>query len=115
MYDIGLLPPLFQTAASCFANRSTAIDDDEHDLGNYFVLAHVPRACYNSENPPVDDLENHIVERAQGYGFALVRLLRPTDVAAIRPENFPPAALNRMSLQEMEEIGAAIFIFRKAN
>jgi len=108
LYDIGLLPPLFQTAASCLVAPG----------GGTFVLAHVPRACYNSQNPPVDNLEEHIVERAQTYGFALERLLRPRDCATggvQPPESFPADALNRMSLQEMEEIGAAIFVFRKNN
>ena len=111
LYDIGLLPPLFQTAASCLVAHG----------GGTFVLAHVPRACYNSQNPPVDNLEEHIVERAQTYGFALERLLRPRDCSCWAtggvqpPESFPADALNRMSLQEMEEIGAAIFVFRKNN
>jgi len=104
LYDIGLLPPLFQTAASCLSDNQ-----------GIFVLAHVPRACYNSQNPPVDNLEQYIVERAKGFGFALERLVRPLDDCCTdKTKSFPNDALNKMSLQEMHEIGAAVFVFRRA-
>jgi len=118
LYDIGLLAPLFQTAAACLsAGVNNTISSSS--IG-YFVLSHVPRACYNSQNPPVDNLEEHIVERARTFGFVLERLVRPHDLllqssaAASQPErDFPSDALNRMSLQEMQDIGAAIFVFRR--
>jgi predicted nicotinamide N-methyase len=102
LYDIGLLPHLFQTAADCLVHTQN---------NGIFVLAHVPRACYNSVNPPVDNLETHIVERAKEFGLMLEELLRPS---SCRAAPFPKDALNHMSLQEMEEIGAAIFVFRSA-
>ena len=77
-------------------------------------MSHVPRACYNSKNPPVDNLENYIVERSKSYGFALERLVRPKDCgASVKPELYPDDALNKMPLQEMQEMGAAMFIFRR--
>lgn len=94
LYDIGLLPALFTSA-------------QEH--GNVFVLSHVPRACYNTNHPPVENLDAYIVQHAQQYGFYLQSMVRPLDGTVIRP--VPKDALNNVSLQEMHDIGAAIFVF----
>ena len=98
LYDIGLLPPLFRTAVDCLGGTGT------------FVLSHVPRACYSSDHPPVNNLEDHIIERAREFGFHLTKLLRPSDLGEepCRPRD----ALNAdVSLNEMGQVGAAILIF----
>jgi hypothetical protein len=103
LYDIGMLPPLFTTAALCLSSSATI------DVQPYFVLAHVPRACYTSENPPVEDLELHIIERAKEFGFELERVIRTN---SDKNEQLPADALNRTTLAEMHDVGAAILIFR---
>jgi hypothetical protein len=45
-----------------------------------FILSHVPRACYNDNNPPeaVEDLEKYIIDQARdNYGLKLINLIRP--------------------------------------
>jgi hypothetical protein len=101
LYDIGLLPLLLQTARQCL--------NSDH-LG-HFILAHVPRACYNSKNPPVADLEKFIIRKANDFGFELEQKLRPSAFSQ-NEKKFPKDALNDISLQEMDEIGAAIMVFK---
>jgi len=74
-----------------------------------FVLSHVPRACFNSDNPPVDNLEDYIIQQAREYGLQLTSVIRPRDIS--RREELPTDALNSISLQAMDDIGAAILIF----
>ena len=108
-------------------------DEDEDDgkttgsVCSYFILSHVPRACYNSEHPPVDNLQTYIIQQAQSLGgFELLHVLRPLDlVVAVNDNNddisnisLPSMnttrkdVLNSMSLQEMEEIGATLLVFQ---
>jgi ribosomal protein L11 methylase PrmA len=102
LYDIKLLPPLIKTAHLCLK-----------DLG-YFILAHVPRACYDSQHPPVSNLEDYIVQCATSEcGFCLERIFRPLDCSNDLFTTFPKDALNSTTLLEMEEVGAAIFVFQK--
>jgi predicted nicotinamide N-methyase len=106
LYDIGLLPPLFQTAVDCLGGASGR---------RTFVLSHVPRACYSTEHPVVDNLETHIVERAKEFGFVLEKLLRPSDLSRQEDDNDVKKqedALNgSVTLEEMEQVGAAILVF----
>jgi predicted nicotinamide N-methyase len=106
LYDIGFLSPLFQTAVDCLGRASGR---------RTFVLSHVPRACYSSEHPAVDNLESHIVERAKEFGFVLEKLLRPSDLSRQADDNDvkkPEDALNgSVTLEEMEQAGAAILVF----
>jgi ribosomal protein L11 methylase PrmA len=101
LYDIAALPALLRTASSSLAET--------------FVLSHVPRACHASDvHPPVDDLERHIVATAAEHGFRRVeRLLRPRDHLSTRDWNPPADALNRVTWQEMDDAGAALFVFSK--
>lgn len=101
IYDIGMLPPLFTTAALCLSSAITS-----PDVQPYFVLSHVPRACYTSENPPVEDLELHIIERDKEYGFALERIIRTNDTK----DDIPADALNNTTLSKMYDVGAAILL-----
>lgn len=111
LYDIGALPNIFDTAARCLPSNE----------GGYFVLSHVPRACYNSQNmPPPNlstdsgrDLEQLIVERAREFGFVLETIVRPSDMRQGPSNPLPADALNNVSLQEMDQVGAAILVFRK--
>lgn len=101
LYDIGLLPLLLQTARQFLNN----------DHASHFVLAHVPRACYNSQNPPVHDLETYIIRTANDSGFELEQIIRPLAFSQ-NEKKIPENALNNLSLLEMDEIGAAVMVFR---
>ena len=104
LYDIGLLPALFQTAVDCLSSFEL------RDQRGIFVLSHVPRACYSSEHPPVKNLEEYIVEHAKEYGFELKEILRPSDLSSNEEERLT-GALNDLSLEEMGQVGAAILVF----
>jgi ribosomal protein L11 methylase PrmA len=100
LYDIALLRPLFQTAHSALK------------ASGLFVLSHVPRACYSSQHPPVDDLDQYIVDQAAQNGFLLQRHIFPNQL----PKEFRSTrSLNEsISLNDMQEVGASLFVFRKA-
>jgi predicted nicotinamide N-methyase len=106
LYDIGCLSPLLTTAKECLKE------------GGHFVVSHVPRACFNTDHPPVESLEEYIVLQAKGYGFQLESILRPNDIAASTSAVHQEAAsmknvLNNVSLHEMQEVGAAVLVFRR--
>ena len=107
LYDITLLLPLLQTAYNCLCQRG------------YFILAHVPRACYKSTHPAVSNFNEYIIHSAiTDGGFLFERTIHPNecchnDGIPLNESSFPKDALNSMSLQEMQDIGAAIFIFQK--
>ena len=183
LYDIAMLGPIFQSARQALlyghnadtttttsaSSATFAVEEDDGKTGhdaddnknNYqsgrFILSHVPRACYTSQNPPPlssskqpcnqtnngEDRKNHrrnalderiIQEAVQDHGFELEGQLYPLDlledvtmmmatvtskvVAAATTTTwasrtcFPTDALNQTSLEEMEELGASLFIFR---
>jgi hypothetical protein len=62
-------------------------------------------------------LEEYIVLQAAGYGFQLETIVRPNDILLVSADEQEPVpmkdVLNNVSLQEMQEVGAAILIFRK--
>jgi ribosomal protein L11 methylase PrmA len=97
LYDIGLLPALLRTASACLVR------------GGHFCLSHVPRACFNSENQPVDDLEGHIVDQAERHGFKLAATIRPRDCQ--QSTRIPPSALNYIKMCDLDQVGAAILVF----
>jgi 2-polyprenyl-3-methyl-5-hydroxy-6-metoxy-1,4-benzoquinol methylase len=109
LYDISLLLPLLQTAYNCLC----------HD--GYFILAHVPRACYKSTHPAVSNLNDYIIHSAvTDGGFQFERIIHPNECCHCNDSTtkhipFPKDALNSMSLQEMQDIGASIFIFQKSS
>ena len=102
LYDVGLLPALFQTVVDCLSGSQNG--------PGVFVLSHVPRACYSSENPPVSNLEEYIVARVKEFGLELKQILKPSDLSS-KEEEKPDDALNDLSLDEMEQLGAAILVF----
>jgi ribosomal protein L11 methylase PrmA len=104
LYDIGLLPVLVQSTFDCLRPQG------------YFILAHVPRACYNSAHPPVDSLEELIIRRAKEGGLALVRHVVPNGEDNNNECVWPKDALNNEvggSLQDMKDAGASILVFQK--
>jgi Lysine methyltransferase len=144
LYDISMLPPLLQSAYQALGRSSSSPSSlpPSSSCCYYFVLSHVPRACYKTEHAPVvADLDQYIIDQAQHYGFALVRVYRPPagggDVVVVHQEQeeekqkqdettttlhdiVPAAALTTPSLlrdcrsmRQMRDIGAAIFVFQK--
>jgi SAM-dependent methyltransferase len=111
LYDISVLSPLLQTAYQCLC----------HD--GHFVLAHVPRACYKSTHPAVSNLNEYIIHYATTIGgFQLVHIIYPNECnynekngGTTKYAPFPKDALNSMTLQEMQDIGASIFVFKKCS
>ena len=115
LYDIGLLKPLFTTAKDCLETQSvsTTAEVTAGQIDRHFVLSHVPRACFNSKHPPPGHctLQEYIIQQAKLYGFHLESTIRPSDLKDfVAP---PVHAFNHsVCLEELEQIGAAIFVFR---
>lgn len=67
LYDVDLIDPLFTSVSNC-------IQED-----GIFILSHIPRACYNDNNPPeaIKDLEKYIIDQAAKYGFRLHSIISP--------------------------------------
>ncbi|CAB9507334.1 Putative methyltransferase [Seminavis robusta] len=120
IYDIGCLDLLLSTATRCLVRTG------------YFVLAHVPRSCLpdtepddsnvgdsrSDVEPPVgyhESLERHILDTAMIHGLTMCALLRPDQITPATAVGGKVISLNETSLEEMEEAGAAIFIFQKAS
>ena len=87
-----------------------------------FYLSHVPRACYNSTTAPDApervDLEGYIVQQVTKNGFwKLKRIWRPLEFTTSGNWQPPPPSLSKeylngkTSLQEMQDIGAALLVF----
>jgi predicted nicotinamide N-methyase len=153
LYDIAMLPAIIQTARACLKQKQppACARDPDNDVNGesaaaassssssvpstttssscYFILSHVPRACYTSEYPaPVHDnnLQDYIVQQAKCHGdFELLEILRPLDLLPVQQQHGHEAAaiptttndidsvfLNNISLQEMHDIGACLFIFQ---
>ena len=66
-------------------NNNTNTNNNKHhhnknDNSGIFILSHVPRACYNDNNPPeaIDNLEQYIIDQAKDhYGLQLITVIRP--------------------------------------
>jgi predicted nicotinamide N-methyase len=100
LYDIDMLHPLFTTATQLLSSNPHG----------FFILSHIPRACYNDNNPPeaMENLEKYIVDQARDhYGLSLSHTIRP------------PGTSEKMSHQVLEFCskesfdGSAIFLFQK--
>ena len=97
LYDVDLIDPLFTSV-------STQISP-----GGIFILSHIPRACYNDNNPPeaVDDLEKYIIDQAANYSLVLERNIQPPEEDELHEELLewcPKAAFE----------GGAVLIFRRS-
>lgn len=111
LYDLSLLVPLFQTAYKALSTRSS------HNNERFFVLSHVPRACYNTENPPVEDLDAFIIKKASTLGFSLKKAIQPCEIQKYTKDSRNQQTLlsDALSMQEMSDIGASIFVFQKTS
>ena len=105
LYDISFLAPLMQTASKLVK------------LGGYFVLSHVPRASVEADNGDggsaavarADVLESLIVEEGANHGFFLESFLRPNELSSI----WDGQSLNMTSFADVEDVGAAVLVFRR--
>ena len=102
LYDIRMLPAIVSTATEAAVSHAI------------FYLAHVPRACYNHETrsdaPEVVDLESYIVDQVTKNGhWQLQSLSRPLDFSSTWQP--PSDCLNKISLEDMQAVGAALFVF----
>jgi uridine kinase/SAM-dependent methyltransferase len=115
LYDVGCLGFLLSTVSQNLVPSGS------------FVLAHVPRSCLpepmssGSETNGLsrDDnisyqeaLERHVIDTALKHGLILSHTLRPDQIKKTNQRCKNPA-LNEVSLEDMEEAGAALFIFQK--
>ncbi len=139
LYDIDLLPPLFETASLLLRQRGgrengmnnenvhvqDGSDSNKHcheSNDGIFILSHVPRACFNDNNPPeaIENLEQYIIDHARvNYGLELMELIKPT--------SSPLTAVNEEEVTVKEKcgdstfdynadsfVGSAILIFRRS-
>ena len=110
LYDMACLRPLLSTTLQSIRE------------GGFFVLAHVPRSCLPesasiNDNPQVEGdyhaiLENHLTQTASELGLQTCAIIRPKQIQnAAKSKCEVP--LNSTSLLEMEDAGAAMFVFQK--
>mmetsp|Transcript_14949 Transcript_14949/g.32549 ORF Transcript_14949/g.32549 Transcript_14949/m.32549 type:complete len:334 (+) Transcript_14949:100-1101(+) len=109
LYDIASLPPLMLTASSLLKGRG------------YFILSHVPRAAVQdiarkgcgSAVASVEVLTKLIVEEASKYHMCLdcsnLGIVEPTELSTL----WGHKSLNEVTFEDMTDVGAAIFVFRK--
>ena len=74
-------------------------------MGEYLIVSHVPRAALPKEltgetRQYHDALESFLLETATTHGFSLQSTLRPKDLHLFKNQH------------EMQQAGAAIFIFQ---
>ena len=96
LYDVDLIKPLFTTVSQHLPSEGL------------FILSHIPRACYNENNPPeaVEDLEQYIIDQAVKYNLQLETIIRPP-----KEGNFAQTILDWCS--ESAFLGGGILIFRR--
>ena len=96
LYDVDLIDPLFATV-------SKAIPID-----GLFILSHIPRACYNENNPPeaVENLEQYIIDQAIRFGMALAEIIRP-------PSEIDDSGLVDWGITKSSFYGGGILVFRR--
>ena len=100
LYDIDMLHPLLTTATQLLSNNPHGI----------FILSHIPRACYNDNNPPeaMENLEQYILDQARDhYGLSLSHTIRPPGTS----EKLSSQVLEFCSKESFD--GSAIFLFQK--
>ena len=101
LYDVDLIPPLFSTVSKLLSindnddkQKNKNVDeknfhgssDQDNTSDGIFILSHVPRACYNDNNPPeaIEDLEQYIIDQAKdNYGLQLIDVIRPSSSSSI--------------------------------
>lgn len=109
LYDIDLIHPLFTTASQLLSNHDPSV----------FILSHIPRACYNYNNPPeaMKDLQKHIIDQANKFDLELWRKdddhHRPFNDGLVRPSRNEPSVELLEFCSKNAFDGAVIFIFQK--
>ena len=96
LYDVDLIKPLFTTVSQCLPSDGI------------FILSHIPRACYNENNPPEaqENLEQYIIDQAVKYNLHLETIIRPP-----KEGNFDQTILDWCA--ESAFLGGGILIFRR--
>lgn len=105
LYDIASLPKIYQTCRNALSKTN-----------GIFVLVHVPRACYREDfPPPLGGLDAYIVEQARVVAdLILVETIQPKHLLQTTNNDFEISeTLPVDSLQEMQDIGASIFVFSR--
>lgn len=104
LYDVDLIDPLFTTVSSLLS-KSIANN-------GIFILSHVPRACYNDNNPPeaIEDLEKYIIDQGEKYGLQLTDIVHSH---AKKSSSLSPLD-NENGIDSFPE-GSAILIFGRKN
>lgn len=131
LYDIDLLPPLFETASMLLRQGLSDESKDikgphakgsmNHSRSNrgIFILSHVPRACYNDNNPPeaVEDLEKYIIDQAkEKYGLELMTIIKPSTEPVVGMKDEVDDDSSFFFENAVDSFtGAAILIFKKAS
>ena len=94
LYDVDLICPLFTTVGETL------------EQNGIFILSHIPRACFNENNPPeaVENLEKYIIDQARIYNFEVDDIIKP-------PETVPEEMKNWVSNQAFHN--SAVIVFRK--
>jgi len=116
LYNLAFLRPLLSTFL-----QSTG-------RGSFFVLSHVPRSCLPDTEAASSELnggrcyhtilEEFITSTASALGLHTAAIIRPGHIRTAQSQykkstNSVSKPLNSTSLEEMEEAGAAIFVFYK--
>mmetsp|Transcript_27555 Transcript_27555/g.65536 ORF Transcript_27555/g.65536 Transcript_27555/m.65536 type:complete len:283 (+) Transcript_27555:196-1044(+) len=98
LYDVDLIEPLCVSV-------SKAIPID-----GLFILSHIPRACYNENNPPeaVENLEQYIIDQAYKFGMAVTEIIRP-------PSQMDDTGLVDWGITRSSFYGGGILVFRRVH
>ena len=96
LYDVDLIEPLCVSVSKAIP------------LDGLFILSHIPRACYNENNPPeaVENLEQYIIDQAYKFGMALDEIIRP-------PGQMDESGLVDWGITKSSFCGGAILVFRR--
>jgi predicted nicotinamide N-methyase len=94
LYDLKMWKPILQTASMSLS-----------PVLGHFLLSHVPRAAIPEDDARMgDSIEDIILHQASLYGFDHICTIRPSDLSCLMKEE----------QEDMQEKGAAIFIWKKA-
>ena len=74
-----------------YSNSKSILKEFDSNSNVIFILSHVPRACYNDNNPPeaVENLEKYIIDQArEKYGLYLKDVGSLVNVGITKNENY---------------------------
>jgi len=101
IYDIRQWPNLLRTAS-----RITQLCTER-----YWIVAHVPRACYTSERHAKGSLEDYLMSEATNHSWTLKNTIHPTDIASDDTSFHLTSKHFAKTLKEMGEVGATVFVW----